>query len=126
MVTPTLLAERFFLASPLVCTLSFACLVLHVAGLFTSPRDGDVNKPATRNTRHMNNNDVHAKGLARKKRSASRVGYPQFSFWIPKALAKFCFLCIVLNHAKNICVLVGTTYRKPEYLKVRTVLKLSA
>ena len=32
----------------------------------------DVNKRATRNTRHANNN-VHAKGLARKKRSASRV-----------------------------------------------------
>ena len=27
-------------------------------------------------------------------------GYPQFSFWIPKALAKFCFPRIVLNHAK--------------------------
>ena len=32
----------------------------------------DVNKPATRNTRRANDN-VHAKGLARKKRSASRV-----------------------------------------------------
>ena len=28
-------------------------------------------------------------------------GYPLFSFWILKALAKFCFLCIVLNQAKK-------------------------
>ena len=35
---------------------------------------GDVNKPATRNTRHANDN-VHAKGLARKKRSTSRVRF---------------------------------------------------
>ena len=45
----TLLAERFFLASPLACTLSFS---------------GNVNKLAMRNTRDANNN-VHAKGLAR-------------------------------------------------------------
>ena len=68
-INTTLLAERFFLVSPLACTMSFACLVFRVAGLFTL---GDVNKPATRNTRHANDS-VHAKGLARKKRSASRV-----------------------------------------------------
>ena len=39
-------------------------------------------------------------------------GYPQFSFEIPKAFAKFCFLRIVLT-AQNIPVLVGTTHRKP-------------
>ena len=33
---------------------------------------GDVNKPAPRNTRDAND-IVHAKGLSRKKRSASRV-----------------------------------------------------
>ena len=27
-------------------------------------------------------------------------GYPQFSFWIPRALTKIYFLQIVLNHAK--------------------------
>ena len=27
-------------------------------------------------------------------------GYLQFSFWIPRALAKFCFLRIVLNRGK--------------------------
>ena len=27
-------------------------------------------------------------------------GYPQFSFWIPLALAKICFTCIVINRAK--------------------------
>ena len=32
----TLLAERFFLASPLACTLSLACLEFRVAGLFTN------------------------------------------------------------------------------------------
>ena len=31
-------------------------------------------------------------------------GHPQFSFWIPKALAKFCFPQIFLNHAKYPCV----------------------
>ena len=46
-------------------------------------------------------------------------GYPHFSFWIPKLLAKFCFLCIVLNRAKNIPLLVGTTHRKTEYLEMR-------
>ena len=39
-------------------------------------------------------------------------GYPQFSFGIPRALAKFGFLRIVLNRAKK---LVGTTHRKPEF-----------
>ena len=27
-------------------------------------------------------------------------GYPKFSFWIPRALAKFCFLRIIFNSAK--------------------------
>ena len=35
-------------------------------------------------------------------------GYPQFSFWIPTALAKICFPRIVINRAKNNSVLVGT------------------
>ena len=26
--------------------------------------------------------------------------FPQLSFWIPRGLAKFCFLCIVLDRAK--------------------------
>ena len=30
-------------------------------------------------------------------------GYPQFSFWIPIALAKICFSCIVKTHAKILC-----------------------
>ena len=36
-------------------------------------------------------------------------GYPQFSFWIPIALAtrKICFPRIVINCAKNTLVLVG-------------------
>ena len=42
-------------------------------------------------------------------------GYPQFSFEIPKAFAKFCFLRIVLNRAKNFSVLAGTT----QYLEMR-------
>ena len=42
-------------------------------------------------------------------------GYPQFSFWVRKALVKFSFLYIVLNRAK----IVGTTHRKPEYLEMR-------
>ena len=58
-----LLAEHFFLASPLACTMSFASLVFCVAGLY---------KPTTPNARDLND-IVHAKGLARKKRSASRV-----------------------------------------------------
>ena len=46
-------------------------------------------------------------------------GYPKFSFWIPKALAKFCFPQIVLTCAKNnIPVLVSITHRKPEYLEM--------
>ena len=37
-----------------------------------------------------------------------------------RALAKFCFLLIVLNRAKlNIPVLVGTTHRKLEYHEMR-------
>ena len=36
-------------------------------------------------------------------------GYPQFSFWIPIALTKVCFSCIVINCAKiPQSVLVGT------------------
>ena len=35
-----------------------------------------------------------------------------------RALAKFCFLRLVLNRAKNIPVLVSTTHRKPEYLEM--------
>ena len=46
-------------------------------------------------------------------------GYPQFSFWIARALAKFCFLRIVLNRAKNIPVLISTADRKFEYLEMR-------
>ena len=45
-------------------------------------------------------------------------GYPQFSFRIPRALAKFCFLRIVLNTP----VLVSTTNRKPQYLKEHELL----
>ena len=41
----TLLAERFFLASLLACTKSFAFLVFCVVGLFYP----EVNKPTTRN-----------------------------------------------------------------------------
>ena len=32
--------------------------------------------------------------------SEKMPGYPQFSFWISRAFAKFSFLCIVLNGAK--------------------------
>ena len=42
-------------------------------------------------------------------------GYPQFSFWIPKALAS----PHSFKPRKNIPVLVGTTHRKPEYLAMR-------
>ena len=38
---------------------------------------GDINKPTMRNTRDLND-IIHTKGLARKKRSASRV----CTFWI--------------------------------------------
>ena len=48
----------------------------------------------------------HAEALL----SLENAWLPQFSFWISKALAKFC---------KNIPVLVGTTHRKPEYLEMR-------
>ena len=48
---------------------------------------------------------------------------------MPRALAKFCFLRIVLNRAKNnVSALVGITHRKPEDLemhRVDTVLNLS-
>ena len=40
-------------------------------------------------------------------------GNPQFSFWIPRVLAKVYFLQIVLNRKKNIPVLVSFTDRKP-------------
>jgi len=46
-------------------------------------------------------------------------GYPQFSFWILTAIAKFCSFHIVLNRAKNIVVLVGKFLKKPEYPKMR-------
>ena len=48
-------------------------------------------------------------------------GYPQFSIWIPRALAKFCFLRIhvVLNDAKNIPLLISTADRKSDYLEMR-------
>ena len=46
--------------------------------------------------------------------SLKNARYPQFSFWIPKALAKFYFL---RRHSfklhKNIPLLVGTAHRKP-------------
>ena len=35
-----------------------------------------------------------------------------------RALAKFYFLRLVLNCAKNMPVLVSTTHRKPEYLEI--------
>ena len=38
-------------------------------------------------------------------------GYPQFSFWIPKALANICFSHIVINHAKILLVLIGTVLK---------------
>ena len=43
----------------------------------------------------------------------------QFSFWIRRALGKFCILPIVFNRANNIPILVSTTHRKPEYLEMR-------
>ena len=43
----------------------------------------------------------------------------KFSFWILRAIAKFCFLRIVLNRAKYSPVLIGTTHRKLEYLETR-------
>ena len=48
-------------------------------------------------------------------------GYPQCSFWIPRAIVKFCFLRIVLNHAKkfNIPVLISAVDRKSEYHEMR-------
>ena len=44
--------------------------------------------------------------------------YPQFSFWIPIALAKICFFRIVINCAKILlCSVVGTVL---EYLVIFT------
>ena len=51
--------------------------------------------------------------------SGKMHGYPQFSFWIPRALAKFCYIRMVLNRAKNIPVLVGTTHRKLDNPEMR-------
>lgn len=47
-------------------------------------------------------------------------GYPKLSFWMPRALAKVCFLRIVLEPWKDTRVLVGAAYRKSYYLKMRT------
>ena len=39
-------------------------------------------------------------------------GFPQFSFWIPIALAKICFSCIYSHKPrKNTSVLVGTVLK---------------
>ena len=70
-VAVTLLAEVSLRQVRLACTLSFACLVFRVVGLFTSP-ERDVIKPTARNTRHANDN-VHAKRTCRRETSASRV-----------------------------------------------------
>ena len=43
---------------------------------------------------------------------------PNFLFGYQEHLPSSCFLCLVLNRAKNIPVFVGTTHRKPEYLEV--------
>ena len=61
-------------------------------------------------------------------------GYSEFSSWIPRALAKFCFLRS-FKPRKKLPVLVGTTNRKPRVsrdaqnacavTKVSTVLKLN-
>ena len=49
-------------------------------------------------------------------------GNSKFSFWIPRALAKFCFLHIVSNRAKiSLSVLVGITYRKQSVCTVTKV-----
>ena len=62
----------------------FTSLVSDIVGMFSVP-ERRLNKPTTRNTRDANN-FVHAKTLAREKRSASRVlpfekggGYLQIS-----------------------------------------------
>ena len=39
--------------------------------------------------------------------------YSKFSFWIPRAIAKFCIPRLFLNREKDIPVLVGTIHRKP-------------
>ena len=41
-------------------------------------------------------------------------GYPQFSFWIPIALAKIGFSCMV-KPDKNTSVLVGTVLKVTKY-----------
>ena len=70
----TLLEERYFLASFLARTKSFASsLVFRVVGLLSVPERKQAKNPTTRNTRYADD-FVHAKKLARKKRSASRVG----------------------------------------------------
>ena len=46
-------------------------------------------------------------------------GYPQFYFWIPRALAKFGFLHIIISRAKNIPALVSTADTQPECLDMR-------
>ena len=37
--------------------------------------------------------------------------YPQFFFWIPRALAEFCFLCVVLNRSKISLYLESNTWK---------------
>ena len=50
-------------------------------------------------------------------------GYTKFSFWVPRALAKF--YTVLSEHSfkpcKNIPVLISTTYKEPEYLKMLTM-----
>ena len=46
-------------------------------------------------------------------------GYPQFSFWIPKALAIRSAFPHSHKPRKNTLVLVVTTHREPEYLQMR-------
>ena len=65
------------------------------------------NKPAMRNTRHDNDN-VHAKGLARKKRSASRVNLPLLergSSW-SKLINQDRKLTIPESHSRKYCELI--------------------
>ena len=59
--------------------------------------------------------------------------YPQFSFWITKALAKFCLLRIVLNHAKvslyarsvSVVTKVGTVFNN-RLERLWSVMKIEA
>ena len=46
-------------------------------------------------------------------------GYPRFSFWILIDLVKICFFHIVISRVKNIVVLVGKFFKKPEYPEIR-------